>query len=571
MVFLNKLSERKKELIFVLLIISAGVFFRAYKFSDWLHFEIDQVYDIDSISAAVDSGIGNLPLLGTNAGGGSLRLGPVFYYMEYLSAEIFGHTPPGYAAFVPILSIFSLPLFYLFSRRYFSVKISLALLAVFSFSVYFIQYSRFAWSPNILPFFIPLSFYALFRSVSSSESRKNLWFLFSVASITICTQIHFNSLLVVPAVAIIFLLIKRPHFSLKTWILSIGIILFLYSPMIIHEAKTDAQNSRYFLHKVDKVSKAKNTFFHDVVLSARYNALEFFLAVSGRDAVNNSQDGNLDECRNCLSNNIFVSAGWLYFIGSLFALIFLFRGEKDGEKKNFLILSALWFFISWGLYFYLIKSGYTMQARFAIISAPLAIIFLGFLAKALKLDEGKRFYIFVLIIFALLALNGIKVKSIFSQLGSADTKKARIEQEDIFPNTGRITLEQQYEILDYLKSKFSQNDYPVFLESNRNEYEATFWYHLNRFGIVNYGSIDEKNLCAEANYFLVKTTSGLRGMETYFDILETRDFGTLIVYQLNPKKEKITCEKPGNLEQHFTDPEIKAQEMLTWRKAILGL
>ena len=158
MKFFNKISGKKRELIFVLLIISAGIFFRTYNFSNWLHFEVDQVYDIDSIAAAVDNGIGNLPLLGTNAGGGALRLGPAFYYLEYLSAKIFGHTPPGYAAFVVVLAILSLTLFYLFSRRYFSARISLALLAVFSFSVYFIQYSRFAWSPNVLPFFIHILF-----------------------------------------------------------------------------------------------------------------------------------------------------------------------------------------------------------------------------------------------------------------------------------------------------------------------------------------------------------------------------------------------------------------------------
>lgn len=569
--FLNKVLEKKIEFIFILLVILAGIFFRTYKFSDWLHFEIDQVYDIDSISAAVNNGIKNLPLLGTNAGGGNLRLGPAFYYLEYFSAKIFGNTPPGYAAFVPILAIFSLVLFYLFSRRYFSSKVSLALLGVFSFSVFFIQYSRFAWSPNVLPFFILLSFYALLRSVSETELKKSLWFLISVASITICTQIHFNSLLVIPAVAIIFLLIKRPHFSLKIWLLAAGIVLFIYSPMIIHEMKTNAKNSHYFTQKVSKVSRTKNTLAYSAIQSVRYNALEFFLVISGRDTINNSQDENLDGCQKCLTHNIFTAIGWIYFIGSLIALIILFWREKDKEKRNFLILGTLWFFISWGLYSYLIKSDYTMQARFAIISAPLAIIFLGFLAKALKIDEGKRFYIFILVVLALVFLNGLKIKSIFNQLENAGVKKARIEQEDIFPNTGRITLNQQYEVLDYLKNKFNQNNFPVYLESNRSEYEATFWYHLNQLGVVNYGKIDENNLCAEANYFLIKTTSSPRDIIYYFDILETKDFGTLTVFWLIPKKEKIACNNPNDLKQYFTDPEEKAQEMLTWRKAFSDL
>jgi hypothetical protein len=150
---LEKIKEKKWELIFVLSLIFLGIFLRTFHFSKWLHFEIDQSYDYLMVSPAVEKGIGNLPLLGPTAGGGrALRLGPAFYYMEYLSAKVFGNNPTGHAMLVLILSIFSLPIFYLFSRRYFSKNISIGLLAIFSTSVYMVLYSRFSWSPNVLPF-----------------------------------------------------------------------------------------------------------------------------------------------------------------------------------------------------------------------------------------------------------------------------------------------------------------------------------------------------------------------------------------------------------------------------------
>jgi hypothetical protein len=147
---LRLFRERKLEVILFCSIIALGIFFRTYHFSDWLLFEIDQTYDTRIISPAIENGIENLPLLGPTAGGGrALRLGPAFYYIEYIGASIFGDTPVGHALPVLILSILSIPLFYLFIRRYFNTRVSLALLAIFSISAYLVLYGRFSWSPNV--------------------------------------------------------------------------------------------------------------------------------------------------------------------------------------------------------------------------------------------------------------------------------------------------------------------------------------------------------------------------------------------------------------------------------------
>ena len=208
-----------------------------------------------------------------------------------------------------------------------------------------------------------------------------------------------------------------------------------------------------------------------------------------------------------------------------------------------------------------------MQSRFALIAAPLAIIWLGFIFKMLKIEKNAfRFSLFSMIIFSLVIFNGFRIKKAFHQLAVAGSENASAQVEDIFPKTDRITLEQQYAIVDYLKSKFSQNNFPIYIKSNKSEYENTFWYHLGNLGVVNYGPLDKENLCSKANYFLIKTIDHPRDLVLYFDILETKHFGTLTVFHLIPKKEKTVCDEPANLVRHFTNPEAKAAEMLTWKK-----
>jgi hypothetical protein len=91
----QKLKKLFKNKIFISLLIITLVGFglRIYRHSDFLHFELDQSRDAMVISEAIEKGPGELPLLGPRAAGTMLRLGPAFYYFEYLSALIFGNTP----------------------------------------------------------------------------------------------------------------------------------------------------------------------------------------------------------------------------------------------------------------------------------------------------------------------------------------------------------------------------------------------------------------------------------------------------------------------------------------------
>ena len=167
---------RKNYIIIALsLIILLGTFLRLYHFSDWLHFELDQSRDAKVIDLALEEGIGNLPLLGPKAAGSFLRLGPAFYYFQYLSALVFGWTPSGMALIMVFFGIGTIPLFYFLIKRYFANRLSLALTLLFSVSLFLVMYSRFSWNPNALPFFVLLTFLSMLRSVDPEEKKKGRW------------------------------------------------------------------------------------------------------------------------------------------------------------------------------------------------------------------------------------------------------------------------------------------------------------------------------------------------------------------------------------------------------------
>jgi 4-amino-4-deoxy-L-arabinose transferase-like glycosyltransferase len=138
--------KKKKTIVILCLIILIGAYFRLSGFHDLLRFNADQVRDAKIVDAMFEKN--DFPLLGPKAGGTGFKLGPAFYYMEYVSGLIFGKSPAGIASFIPILAIFSIPLLFLLLSFYFPRHISLALTFLYAISFYAIRYSRFDFHFN---------------------------------------------------------------------------------------------------------------------------------------------------------------------------------------------------------------------------------------------------------------------------------------------------------------------------------------------------------------------------------------------------------------------------------------
>ncbi len=557
-----KQKTRTYSVVFVLTgIIFVGFALRTYHFADWLHFEIDQSYDTQIISQAVDQGIGNLPLLGPTAGGGrSLRLGPAFYYLEYASAKLFGNTPAGHAAAVPLLSILAHPLFYFFCRRYFTVPLALALLALFSVSAYIVLFSRFSWSPNVLPFFIIASFYALLRSVSPREQHRERFFLAAVTFLTLITQIHFNAFFIVPAIAISFLLIKRPRFSWRTWVLAVSLSMFLYSPVLINEWQTGGENFQFFQEKLTK-SQPKNPDIRGTLIEdVRHTAAAYFFIISGQGIIDSK---TIPHSLWTDDGNAWYWPGLLFLLSGVAVLAWNIRKEKNPEKRDFLILITLWF--SWSfLFFYSLISGYRVYPRFFLLVSPLPIIFCGLLLERLRYEKNMwRLAIFASIILALILSNLSLIKNSFTK--HAENSFDHIPTGDVFPDTHRINITDQLAVIDYILSKKEGNTYPVYLQSFQ-EIEPALWYHLNRRGVFYQGALDADHVYTEGNYFLINSDPRRRDLMRSFDVEEKKQFGVFIVYHLTPFPQAISALRQDPLQKETYLQTEQISKLLTWKK-----
>ena len=570
---LKKYQERKWEIILLVAIIATGIFFRVYNFSDWLLFEIDQSYDTLIVSQAVENGIENLPLLGPTAGGGrALRLGPAFYYMEYVSALIFGDTPTGHAMLVLILSILAIPLFYFFIRRYFRLDIAIALTALFSVSAYLILYGRFSWSPNVLPFLILLSFYALLRSVAETEARRDRWFLLATLAITIASQIHFNTFFTIPTITVLFLLYKRPKFHWKTWVIAIGIVLAIYSPMVLSDISTKGENIGFFTKKMSKTNESPLSllanFPKKFMTDLNYTASGYFLIDSGIDHINGKRVRDYG-----LQNNEHLP--WRIFAILLFLtqcsiLLWNIWREKISDRKDFLILLFLWIGIPFVYFYSLISSSFQIFPRFFLPFAPIGIILLGLLLEKILPEKNlmRRITLSILMLTFILP-NLSRIQTHFSSLDNPKKNTSVIETDDIFPNNNRLTLEEQVAITDYLLEKQSQNGYPIYFDAI-HEYEPVFWYHLSKRGVPYSNHVNEHHLYVEGNYFHIQySTHGIgRKLRESFSIFDKKNFGILTVYTLRPKQQNITSLRQLPEEKKYLEQTIQIQALTTWKNIL---
>jgi 4-amino-4-deoxy-L-arabinose transferase-like glycosyltransferase len=557
------IKTRKWEFLLLFAIIGTGVFLRTYHFSDWLLFEIDQTYDARIVSQAIESGPGELPLLGPTAGGGrALRLGPAFYYLEYVSALVFGDTPVGHAMLVLLSSIGAIPLFYLFARRYFGVPLALSLAAIFSGSVYLVLYGRFSWSPNVLPFLVLLSFYALLRSASPDEPRRDRYFLIATAAVAITSQIHFNAFFTIPTIVILFLLYRRPSFRWKTWIVAIGIVLLAYSPMIVNDIITNGENIGFFLKKISKTGEPFKDIVRKSVVTLQYDASGYFFVASGIDHINGGAIRDYG-FRTVTDSTWRLLAIALFLIG-LISLIFGIVKEKMPEKMDFLVLLLLWVSITSAYFYSLISSGFRFYPRFYLLVAPAAILLLGILLERLHPEKNMaRKAILVLVTLTILIPNGMRLFGHFEELAHPG-RNDRVETEDVFPNDTRLTLKEQLAITDAMLKRARTNGDPVYLNA-LHEYEPVFWYHLEKNGVRYTDSIDDDILYAHGNYFLINFPgNGTRAAEATFDISERKPFGALVLYTLAPKPKDIRADRQDPADRHDLEQTKQIRDLATW-------
>jgi len=549
--------KKKIFTISILAILAAGIFLRTYHFSDWLHFELDQSRDAKVIDLAIKEGASNLPLLGPKAGGSFLRLGPIFYYYNYVSALVFGNTPEGIAAITLIFGILALAFFYLLARRYFDREISLGLFSLFAASLFMVMYSRFSWNPNPLPFFVILFFYALLRSVDETETKRGMWLVVSSFALASATQMHFLAFVALPVIGLVFVLIKHPRIKIRWWIAATLLFVFLYAPAIINDVKTGGDNfGKLFAVASKKSSKDDRALSEKFLKNYFENSLGHFLIVSGQEKIelpkigagSNPAVGHFTcdaECNERIPLGILAV---LFFSSGIFLLFKKTFSEKDLKRKNFLILVSLALSVFFAIF---VPLAFDISPRFFLLTAPLPFIFLGLIMEFLKVNLKKAGEIAaVLTVIVLIISNLLAVQKRFQELAAAKSSVFQISGDRVLKENTRVTLEQQEAITDYMESIYVKNKFPVYVNSDPF-YRRSFLYHLDQKEIPRddfRNNVNQKKVYQKGNYFLVYPTLAnvekeINDYSGNYQIAGKKEFGTLTLFELVPKPEAINAEE----------------------------
>ncbi len=552
----RKFFKRKEKIIFLILlffILGVGVFLRTFHHHDWLHFQLDQSRDATIISNAVRGGIDKLPLLGPQASGSDLKLGPIFYYFQYVTAKVFGDKSNVMAWPDLFFAILSLPLFYFFIKNYFSKWISLGLLSIFTTSIFTVFYARFAWNPNSIPFFMLLIAISLLKVVEKKGENYFYWLYLSFFATAIVGQLHFVTFFLAPVVLVVFLVIINPQINFKHYLFGVLIFCFVYSPVIYFETRNDLQNSRAFISTFTQRTEIGDTghnFFEKTFRifqeSSRFN-LAIISSNQSTDIVSTkNKKGGMrfvcdDACEKYLKQTIF--ACFVFALGILAFSYRVTREMKIKKRNPFLLLNFIWFV---SFLFLLIPLSYKLSPRFFLAGVIPFLVMFGLLIELLleKFSCNKVKIASVTLFLFLFFLN-LNANLKFFQIENdvkINENAIRDYREIIMPGGGGVTLEQLEELAIELKFDAEKNGGEKIYIAADNYYARSIFY------ILKY-ELEAKTDC----YFKMSSYESDFNKIVYYikrgsskqlskDILENNSVefeyrkGTLVVYKLRPKE-----------------------------------
>ncbi|MDD5489332.1 MAG: glycosyltransferase family 39 protein [Candidatus Moranbacteria bacterium] len=544
----------------LVIIIAAAI--RLYHFHDWLFFQMDQARDANLVHKAVENGISQLPLLGPRAAGTFLRLGPAFYYFQYISAKIFGLNNPAALAYPDLFfGIISIPLFYFFLRFYFKRIPTLAATAVYAFSFTAVQNSRFAWNPNSSPFWILACLFCLAKfSRSETEKGKLFWLGAAAAGLGFASQMHFLVFVSLPIIIVIYFVWSGSWRKLnwKNILLALIVLGILYFPMALSEMKTSGDNMKQFVFALKNKSNNDHSigdkFFQNIINHGNYytRILTSHVSPTGKFSM---------------------IAGLALIVATLLKMFFGMRDEKDKDRKDFLKIVLVWFAVVFAV---LVFFAFQIRPRFFLPVFFLPFVFFAFWIEWF-LAWKKRKYLG----WALAAIFFLGVL-VFNTGTTFVGYKSLAGGKNPEPLLGRIGVGQQFQnvtagqlknMSDYLRKRSAEEGRKVELYGNAT-YRNSVQYFLEEKPILDYGLISKKDNDPNALYFAMSSDEyGYFAMpakvRSRFDLVAVHSFGhrlqllelKLKESQPEEKKEKKTKESGSNENKK---PAPKRTERVDW-------
>lgn len=234
------------------LIVLLAVGLRLYRI-DTAPYLTDQNSLYQMAHDAVANGLWPITANGASTG---LLLPPLFVYIMMIPAAI---TPNPVAGniLIALCNIMAVLLTYIFVRRYYGRLAGAIAALLYATAANVIVFSRDIWQPDLLPLFVVLLLFVLFRGV---VERKHYWFLPAVLLIGVMYQFHST------AIYLVVLLLVAMILGFKTirWrelpLALLGLLL-LFAPYVYLEGRNHFADIRTLLH----VARKQAVFNGDVL------------------------------------------------------------------------------------------------------------------------------------------------------------------------------------------------------------------------------------------------------------------------------------------------------------------
>ena len=169
---MGKLLKRK-ESIFLILILLLASFMRLYRISDYMTFLGDEGRDVLTVYGILQ---GDLVFLGPRSSAADFFYGPIYFYLITPFLWLFRYDPVGPAVFVALVGIATVFLVYFVGKKFFNGTAGLFASALYAVSPLVINYSHSSWNPNPMPFVSLLLIFTVFYAVQ----KKSLKLFFAV-------------------------------------------------------------------------------------------------------------------------------------------------------------------------------------------------------------------------------------------------------------------------------------------------------------------------------------------------------------------------------------------------------
>lgn len=514
-------------------IMLVGIFLRAYDFHDWLHFGSDQARDAMLIENVLNN-TASWPLLGADASNTHFKLGPIYYYFQIISGEIFGSDVAALAYPDLFFSILAIPLFYFLIRKYFRENLSLALTGLYTISFYTIEYSRFAWNPNPIPFFVMLYLYSVLEFLENREKTKFLWILLLGASLGVGIQLHTLLLLLLPVLSLLvflFLLQKNWKMLGKVAIIILVALAFNFG-QIKSEWETGGANAqRFLIASTDRSQSGMNRFIQNLQADGLSHSEANIHILSSLGDTGNFIFLKLLKYPEKMKNHVLYA---VYVIGIAVSILFsvvgyglLFvrmRKETVLRRKYFLVLILFYSLLS---FLILLSVARDAPLRYFIHTTFIPFILLGLWIDWLREKLAYRFFMpTIVFLFAFLSL--------------ANAHTITIEAHDLSTGTrgdsGFVVLGEAERMVDHMIEKSFPDREAIFFGGA--QYASTYYKSLRYLAEQKDFKLmytDRKTVpTSERSYFFMnKALEDGDAFETsHYVLIESANFGRMSLHQL---------------------------------------